>query len=67
MKKLAGKYLNTDVTSSAIYPTNNPGLGGYVPTDSRDFLVEPWLWASQLLPEGVTIDEAIETGMWPKH
>lgn len=35
--------------------------------DPRDFLMEPNLWASQLLPLGVSIDQAIKEGMWPKN
>jgi hypothetical protein len=28
--------------------------------------MEPNLWASQLLPLGVSIDQAIKDGVWPK-
>ena len=55
--KLAGKY-------SGILPK---GAGNYVPTDPRDFLVDPYLWASQLLPLGVSIDQAIKEGIWPQR
>ena len=37
------------------------------PLDPRDFLIEPNLWASQILPLGVSIDQAIKEGMWPKQ
>ena len=32
-------------------------------SDPRDYKVEPGLWASQLLPIGVSIDEAIAKGI----
>jgi hypothetical protein len=32
--------------------------------DPRDYLVEPGLWASQILPFGVSIDQAIRDGVW---
>jgi hypothetical protein len=53
MINLAGKYLQTMLP----IPT---------PLDPRDFLMEPNLWASQLLPLGVSIDQAIKDGVWPK-
>jgi hypothetical protein len=39
------------------------------PLDPRDFIIEPdvGVWASQLLPLGVSIDQAIKEGMWPKQ
>jgi hypothetical protein len=37
------------------------------PLDPRDFLIEPNLWASQILPLGVSIDQAIKDGTWPKQ
>jgi hypothetical protein len=45
-----------------MYPTPRP-------LDPRDFLIEPdvGVWASQLLPLGVSIDQAIKDGMWPKQ
>jgi hypothetical protein len=53
---IAGKY------AGAMYPTPRP-------LDPRDFLIEPdvGVWASQLLPLGVSIDQAIKEGMWPKQ
>ena len=51
---IAGKY------AEAVYPIPRP-------LDPRDFLIEPNLWASQLLPLGVSIDQAIKEGMWPKQ
>lgn len=36
--------------------TTAPGV------DPRDYLTEPGLWASQLLPLGVSIDQAIQDG-----
>ena len=33
-------------------------------SDPRDYRVEPGLWASQLLPQGVSIDQAISDGVW---
>lgn len=53
--ELAGKYAN-----------NLKGTGYKPGTDPRDFLMEPNLWASQLLPLGVSIDQAIKDGVWPK-
>lgn len=32
--------------------------------DPRDYKVEPGLWRSQLLPYGVSIDQAIRDGTW---
>jgi len=32
-------------------------------SDPRDYRVEPYLWASQLLPMGVSIDQAIADGV----
>ena len=52
--QLAGKYLQ----AMSPIPT---------PLDPRDILMEPNLWASQLLPLGVTIDQAIKDGTWPKN
>ena len=53
---IAGKYAGT------MYPIPRP-------LDPRDFLIEPdvGVWASQLLPLGVSIDQAIKEGMWPKQ
>jgi hypothetical protein len=53
---IAGKY------ARGMYPIPRP-------LDPRDFLIEPdvGLWASQLLPLGVSIDQAIKEGMWPKQ
>jgi hypothetical protein len=53
---IAGRY------AGAMYPTPRP-------LDPRDFLIEPdvGVWASQLLPLGVSIDQAIKDGMWPKQ
>jgi hypothetical protein len=53
---IAGRY------AGAMYPTPRP-------LDPRDFLIEPdvGVWASQLLPLGVSIDQAIKEGMWPKQ
>jgi len=56
--QLAGKYSN-EVSGST----------GYIPgTDPRDFLLEPKynFWASETLPLGVSIDQAIEDGLWQK-
>lgn len=33
-------------------------------SDPRDYRIEPGLWASQLLPLGVSIDQAIQDGVW---
>jgi hypothetical protein len=33
-------------------------------SDPRDFLLEPNFWASQALPRGVSIDQAIKDGLW---
>jgi len=33
-------------------------------SDPRDFLLEPGFWASQVLPKGVSIDDAIKDGFW---
>jgi hypothetical protein len=54
--ELAGKY------ASATFPIPRP-------LDPRDFIIEPdvGLWASQLLPLGVSIDQAIKEDMWPKQ
>jgi hypothetical protein len=53
--ELAGKY------------ANNLKSTGYEPgSDPRDFLLEPNFWASQTLPLGVSIDQAIQDGFWPK-
>ena len=35
-------------------------------SDPRDYRVEPGLWASQLLPLGVSIDQAIQDGVWSR-
>ena len=53
---IAGKYAGT------MYPIPRP-------LDPRDFIIEPdvGVWASQLLPLGVSIDKAIKDGMWPKQ
>jgi hypothetical protein len=53
---IAGKYAGT------MYPIPKP-------LDPRDFIIEPdvGVWASQLLPLGVSIDQAIKEGMWPKQ
>ena len=53
---IAGRY------AGAMYPTPRP-------LDPRDFIIEPdvGVWASQLLPLGVSIDQAIKDGMWPKQ
>jgi len=32
--------------------------------DSRDYMTEPGVWRSQLLPKGVGIDRAILDGVW---
>jgi hypothetical protein len=53
---IAGRYAGT------MYPIPRP-------LDPRDFIIEPdvGVWASQLLPLGVSIDQAIKEGMWPKQ
>jgi hypothetical protein len=53
---IAGRY------AGAMYPIPRP-------LDPRDFIIEPdvGVWASQLLPLGVSIDQAIKEGMWPKQ
>jgi len=33
-------------------------------SDPRDYKTEPGLWRSQLLPLGMTIDQAIKDGVW---
>lgn len=33
-------------------------------SDPRDYRVEPGLWRSQILPMGVSIDQAIRDGVW---
>jgi len=33
-------------------------------SDPRDYLVESGLWKSEMLPLGVSIDEAIQDGVW---
>jgi hypothetical protein len=53
---IAGRY------AGAMYPIPRP-------LDPRDFIIEPdvGVWASQLLPLGVSIDQAIKDGTWPKQ
>ncbi len=46
--QLAGRYMQTQ----------RPGI------DPRDFLLEENFWASQALPLGVSIDQAIKDGTW---
>lgn len=46
--QLSGRYMNT----------YGPG------SDPRDFLLEENFWASQALPKGVSIDQAIKDGLW---
>ena len=48
--ELAGRYMQKQ------YPGSDP----------RDFLLEPKynFWASQTLPMGVSIDQAIKDGLW---
>ena len=46
--QIAGRYMQQQ----------NPG------SDPRDFLLEPNFWASQVLPMGVSIDQAIKDGLW---
>lgn len=56
--ELAGKY--SDELSKGT---------GYMPgTDPRDFLLEPEynFWASETLPLGVSIDQAIKDGVWQR-
>jgi hypothetical protein len=50
--ELAGRYMQQQ----------GPG------SDPRDFLLEPEynFWASQTLPQGVSIDQAIKDGTWQK-
>jgi hypothetical protein len=48
MMQIAGRYMNT----------SGPG------NDPRDFLLEENFWASQVLPQGVSIDQAIKNGLW---
>ena len=50
MMQIAGRYMS------------KPGPGN----DPRDFLLEENFWASQVLPQGVSIDEAIKDGLWQK-
>ncbi len=38
--------------------------GVRVDSDPRDYQIEPGLWRSQLLPLGVTIDQAVKDGVW---
>ena len=39
--------------------------GKVAPTaDVRDYRTEPGLWRSQLLPMGITIDQAVQAGIW---
>jgi hypothetical protein len=45
---IAGRYMKT----------SGPG------SDPRDFLLEENFWASQTLPQGVSIDQAIKDGLW---
>jgi hypothetical protein len=46
--QIAGRYMDTA----------RPG------SDPRDFLLEKNFWASQVLPQGVSIDQAIKDGLW---
>jgi hypothetical protein len=46
--QIAGRYMDT----------SGPG------NDPRDFLLEENFWASQALPQGVSIDQAIKDGLW---
>lgn len=41
-------------------------IGSLVPAsrDPRDYQVEPGLWRSEILPLGVSIDQAIHEGLW---
>jgi hypothetical protein len=32
--------------------------------DPRDYKTEPGLWRSDLLPQGISIDQAIKDGVW---
>jgi hypothetical protein len=50
MMQIAGRYMSK----------SGPG------NDPRDFLLEENFWASQVLPQGVSIDQAIENGLWQK-
>jgi hypothetical protein len=33
-------------------------------SDPRDYRIEPGLWRSELLPLGVSIDQAVKSGVW---
>ena len=33
-------------------------------SDPRDYRIEPGLWRSQILPMGITIDQAVKDGIW---
>lgn len=39
---------------------------GAASRDPRDYKLEPGLWKSQVLPLGMTIDQAIREGMWDR-
>lgn len=56
--ELAGKYSEELMKSTSYVPGSDP----------RDFLLEPEynFWASQTLPQGVSIDQAIQDGVWQK-
>ena len=47
-----------DAIIAALVSQERPG------SDPRDYKTEPGLWRSQLLPLGVTIDQAIKDGVW---
>ena len=55
---LAGRYLNNQELAKFTAQLS-PGR------DPRDyFIAQDGVWRSQLLPQGVTIDQAIEDGIW---
>lgn len=43
-------------------------IGSLAPVsrDPRDYQVEPGLWRSEILPLGVSIDQAIDEGLWDR-
>jgi len=48
----------------AIFRGDSPAEIGDFVRDSRDYKVEDGLWRSDLLPQGVSIDQAIKDGVW---
>ena len=55
---LAGRYLTNQQNASLIAQLSPA-------RDPRDYFIpQDGIWRSQLLPQGVTIDQAIKDGTW---